>query len=57
MIDARSVIGIWDLTDAKNAAVIPILPLEGVAIHLQVNANVYPESLGKIATAAHYIGF
>lgn len=57
MIDARSVIGIWDLTDAKNAAVIPILPLEGVAIHLQVNANVYPESLGKIATVAHYIGF
>ena len=57
MIDARSVIGIWDLTDAKNAAVIPILPLEGGAIHLQVNANVYPESLGKIATVAHCIGF
>ena len=57
MIDARSVIGIWDLTDAKNAAAIPILPLEGVAIHLQVNVNVYPESLVKIATVAHYIGF
>ena len=57
MIDARSVIGIWDLTDAKNAAVIPILPLEGVAIHSLVNVNVYPESLGKIATVVPYIGF
>ena len=43
VIDARWAIGIWVLTDVKNAVVIPILPLAGDAIHSPVNANVCPE--------------